>query len=77
METNDMRDLDKLTALLDDFGVGYEAETTYAESLVPKVITGQYIECKEGAEKVGGYSMFTTLFKFDKDGNFETMGAWE
>lgn len=64
-----MSDLEKLKALLDDFGVGYKTKSTEDG--------GTCIECAEGHEKVSGYSGFFTNFYFDRDGKFVDMGAWE
>ena len=61
-------DYEKLKALFDEFGIGYD-----------EMSTGKlgYLRCKEGGEKIEGYVEFYTDFDFDKDGNFLTMGAWE
>jgi hypothetical protein len=65
-----MTDLDKLKTLLTEFGVGFE------EDYDPQHIR-TFIQCKEGFDKVRGYSLFYTLFEFDIDGNFTEMGAYE
>lgn len=59
-----MTDKEKLIALLTEFGVGMEVADTY-------------VECESGSTKVGGYMCFYTLFEFDEQGAFITMGAWE
>lgn len=59
-----MTDKEKLIELLVSFGVGFECEFNE-------------IVCKQGAEKVGGYSGFVTSFLFSEDGTFQNMGAWE
>lgn len=64
-----MSDLEKLKALLTEFGVGFECCVSS---------TGfPYISCCEGSAKVSGYHLFRTEFDFDKDGKFVEMGAWE
>lgn len=60
-----MKDIDKLTALLDEFGVGWE----FADD--------ERIVCCEGLEKITGYNGFYTTFDFDVDGKFICMGAYE
>ena len=77
-----MSDLDKLTALLDSFGVEYYTNTrkglfnsyqTTTEDQDAIIITTEM----EDTTKVGGYTNFYTNFEFDKDGKFISMGAWE
>lgn len=63
-----VKDIDKLKALLREFGVGFEVRHG-------NLITG--IVCKQGAAKVGGYDHFLTSFDFDKDGDFLLRGAFE
>lgn len=59
-----MTDKEKLMALLTEFGVGF-------------VEHGDYVECLEGNAKIEGHNRFFTMFDFDEDGNFLSMGAWE
>ena len=59
-----MTDKDKLKALLEELGIGFDD-------------AGEDIVCEQGMEKVVGYSSFYTLFEFDKEGKFVQMGAWE
>lgn len=59
-----LTDKEKLIGLLDEFGVGYK-------------LTADKVTCEEGYSKVEGYSCFMTIFKFDGEGKFEAMGAWE
>lgn len=61
-----MPDKEKLRRLLTDFGVEFE------EHPISNSIT-----CREGREKIDGYSMFFTDFEFDDDNKFVKMGAWE
>jgi len=63
-----MSDRDKLTTLLNDFGIGYELEEEGSGSEV--VCTA-----KEGG--VAGYISFITMWSFDHDGKFIEMGIWE
>lgn len=59
-------DKDKLTELLTSFNVGWRDK--------PEGIkVGGWHECNN----VGGYSGFYTLFEFDENGKFKTMGTWE
>ena len=59
-----MTDKDKLKALLEELGIGFDNDQ------------GGVI-CEQGMEKVVGYSSFYVLFEFDKEGKFVQMGAWE
>ena len=74
-----MTDLEKLTALLGEWGVPYAAGD--GEVQVGQPIGGGGIGV--GADhpgdeaKVGGYTGFYTLFTFDAEGRFVKMGAWE
>lgn len=63
-----MNDLDKLKALLNDFGVEF-----YEYSHNHRI----HVDCNEGAEKIGGYASFFTRFEFDENCNFIKMGAYE
>lgn len=64
-----MTDLEKLKALLTDFGVEFECDTDCKRQT--------FITCREGAKKVDGYGNFYTSFIFNEDGTFNYMGAWE
>ena len=76
-----MSDLEKLEALLAEWGVPYRAE--------PGKLTLASGEHREGilltiggwngedSPKVGGYIGFYTLFLFSADGEFIVTGAWE
>ena len=57
-------DKERLKALFDHFKIGYTE-------------TGNNIECYQGKEKIKGYSMFYTVFKFSQEGQFLEMGAYE
>ena len=82
-----MSDLDKLTALLDSFGVEYKVNTrgilddrysTDTNDINHTIITTEQQSAMEGVYfGVGGYQDFYTNFEFDKDGKFLSMGAWE
>lgn len=61
-------DLNKLKALLSEFGVGFD---------VTERDDGVTVECETGAEKVVGYFGFATLFVFSKEGRFIEMGAYQ
>ena len=59
-----MTDKQKVAALLRDLFIGFREEL-------------EFIKVSEGSLNVTGYPGFYTLFEFDKDGKFETVGAWE
>lgn len=72
-----MSDLDKLIAVLVDFGVGFEQTFEPAR---PHIGRGSSITitCEDGMAKVNsGYGGFGTSFHFTEDGKFISMGAWE
>jgi len=67
-----MSDLEDLKALLTRFGVGFtESKHREKKKDIYQVI------CEQGADKVGGYMCFVTVFEFDAEGKFIEMGAWE
>ena len=70
-------DYEKLKELLESFGVGVEAGETSRYSVGCKPKEFLELACLEGASKVVGYSYFYTSFRFNKDGSFKNMGAWE
>lgn len=59
-----MTDKQKLTALLDEFGIKYTLKDTN-------------VICEEGDTKISGYSCFYTIFKFNESEEFIEMGAYE
>ena len=59
-----MTDREKLKALLTEFDVEFEEE-------------GNDVVCREGKRNIDGYGQFVTVFKFDAEGKFLIMGAWE
>jgi hypothetical protein len=63
-----MTDLEKLKELLTSFGVGFTIIETDDYTV---------LQCKEGANKISGYSYFFTNFHFGKFGQFVNMGAYE
>jgi len=63
-----MTDLEKLKALLTEFGVGFGVICENQR----RVVT-----CSESADKVEGYPNFYTSFVFDVRGKFMHMGAYE
>lgn len=65
-----MTDLEKLKALLTEWGVNF---SQHSDSSGIEVMVAQ----ETGGPKVGGYNCFFTTFDFDNDGTFKTMGAWE
>jgi hypothetical protein len=74
-----MTDLEKLTSLLTEFGIGFTIPTDIPptkqwNAIPPNSIV---IECEEGSEKIIGYTNFYTHFIFNQDGSFLKMGIWE
>ena len=63
-----MSDLEKLKALLTEFGVPFTEDEN--EITVTR-------DRRNESEKVGGYSHFFTAFVFNEDSSFNHMGAWE
>jgi len=75
-----MKNIDKVTALLSELGVGFEhrEEVDMAQGWVDKYPeAAQKLVCKDGMDKVDGYCGFITEFYFDADGKFVCMGIWE
>ena len=64
-----MTDIEKMKALLTDFGVEFECATDSKQQT--------FITCYEGAKKVRGYGSFYTSFISNEDGTFNYIGAWE
>jgi hypothetical protein len=65
-----MTDLDKVKALHDELGIGYE------EQVNPEKME-TYIVLKEGREKIVGHPEFYTHYKFDFAGAFIEVGIYE
>lgn len=78
-----MTDMDKLTDLLNSWGVphkpsdAYDEDSDNADSITSTVKVGGYTHQSDPRETVTGYNGFFTLFNFDKHGKFICMGAWE
>lgn len=76
-------DLDKLKALLDEWGVPYLDRLPDDGSQGRGIIVGDLGYAGGGgaeiapSEKVTGYGGFYTAFEFSEDGSFLRMGAWE
>jgi len=64
-----MTDKEKWVALLEEMDVGFED--------LPARDGGCGLEIREGMKNVKGYCFFLTTLEFDKDGKFESIGAWE
>lgn len=62
-----MTDLDKLTSLLDEFGVEYH---------LTDIGDWKNVSMRYGDRKVGGYVGFGTEFNFTSDGSFHGIGAY-
>jgi hypothetical protein len=73
-------DQERLLALLKDFGINSETEDMEAEPDGPNKElppgTGIVIE-QHNNPKVGGYTQFFGVFRFDKDGRFVQVSFWE
>lgn len=63
-----MTDKEKLTSLLQEFGIEFEDRNFKGTNL---------ITCREGMQKVGGYGQFFADFEFAPNGDFIQMGVWE
>src|SRR5579862_3977287 len=75
-----MTDKDKLTALLDEWGVPYdpspESEWIPSSTVQCVQLEPEY-SADESEAKVVGYNGFITRFRFDVDGKFLNVGIWE
>ena len=65
-----MTDLDRLTSLLDEFGIKYIRYVSEGDTLI-------IVEQENNLGKVRGYSGFYTKFVFFQSGGFQEMGAYE
>lgn len=74
-----MSDLDKVKALLTEFGVPFTLDTEAFQKSETGASTRQSIMVtnNHNCEKITGYSRFFTTFEFDESGKFICMGAWE
>lgn len=70
-----MTDLERLTALLDDYGVKKYQVTADKEKALRIVSIGEPFGMED--PKVTGYMMFVSVFVFDETGKFLEVGAWE
>lgn len=70
---------ERLMALLDEAGVGYELKNWRIEGDAADSIRrdGPTLKIQQGYEKVGGYFDFYCEFHFDEDGNLTGVGCWE
>ena len=71
-----MTDIEKLKALFDEVGIGYNL-AGYMVGSYGSEIGDLLLACHEGDYNVKGHPGFFTAFRFDKDGKFVEMGAWE
>ena len=69
-EAQKMTGLEKLTALLTEFGIGFSATEK-------RCGVGTLITCESGGARLEGYGGFEIEFEFDEEGNFQQMAAWE
>ena len=75
-----MKDIGKVTALLSELGIEFEAGNVDGMHELWKTshpTACQTIWCAQGMDKVGGYCGFITEFYFDAGGKFISMGIWE
>ena len=73
-----MTDLDKLKELLDGWGVPHKLYGAGPEYICGQAIkVGGYTHQHDPRGTVTGYNGMYTLFEFDDDGKFISMGAWE
>lgn len=68
-----MTDKDDLTVLLDKLGIPYEVNEDNKDDNVIEVT----VINNSDHDKVTGYCGFYTSFEFDREGNFQAVGAWE
>lgn len=68
-------DLDRTKELLDSLGVLYACEEY--SIIFGNTSRGEEFDGFPECDKVEGYNGFYTMFRFDEDGNFLTVGAWE
>lgn len=66
-----MKDVDKLKALLDEFGVHYREEEFNGDLHI------EIHADDEDKGKNGGYTGFVSAYVFDKDGKFQIVEIWE
>jgi hypothetical protein len=74
--------LERLRALLDEFGIGYTVELEQCKRFVSAgvlggnlVDDGRMITVKTDAG--GGYAGLFAVFGFDEDGTFDRFGVWD
>lgn len=75
-----MTDLEKLTELLDSWGVPYRTELGEAVTYDGTKIAGESVTVGgwgHDSPKVTGYPGFFMMFMFSQAGGFMMMGAWE
>lgn len=71
-----MTDREKLLALLDEWGVGYNGK--YAErNRFDSIDFDRDVMVCAGDTKIDGYSNFFAVFEFEPDGTFRQITVWE
>lgn len=78
-------DLKRTKKLLDSLGIDYGIVETRIANIDNELIgiellfgkNAHYPDEYPDCDNVDGYSGFYTKFKFDENGNFLTVGAWE
>lgn len=63
-----MNDLNRLLALLDDFGVEYHRSHT---------VDYEIVSMRHGDRKIGGCPGYGLEFNFHRDGSFQVIGAYD
>jgi ABC-type uncharacterized transport system involved in gliding motility auxiliary subunit len=71
-----MTDLDKLTQLLDSWGVPHKP-CEWLDDGGYSIKVGGYTHQSDPRNTVDGYNGFFTLYNFDAEGKFVCTGAWE
>jgi hypothetical protein len=68
---------DRLTALLDEAGIGYIRYQLKDDKGWDTTPDGNVLKIREGYEGVEGYPWFYCTFHFDEEGQLQKVGCWE
>lgn len=73
-----MSDLERLCKLFDDFGVKYKRDTDpFNKWQEIYIFQKEDLIDEDQSDKVHGYIGFYTVYQFDQEGRFISMGAYE